>query len=81
MSTELPAEGFLRHRGLILAAVGGAAAESGLLTLVAPAARSVLLSGHPVTDAGDAQLRSEAELITSVATAWRMPITTSACPG
>jgi hypothetical protein len=41
MSTELPAEGFLRHRGLILVAVGGAAAEGGLLTLVAPAARSV----------------------------------------
>jgi hypothetical protein len=41
MSTELPAEGFLRHRGLILVAVGGAAAEGGLLALVAPAARSV----------------------------------------
>src|SRR3984957_15558208 len=41
MSTELPAEGFLRHRGLILVAVGGAVAEGGLLTLVAPAARSV----------------------------------------
>jgi hypothetical protein len=41
MRTELPAEGFLRHRGLILVAVGGAAAEGGLLTLVAPAARSV----------------------------------------
>jgi len=41
MRTELPAEAFLRHRGLILVAVGGAAAEGGLLTLVAPAARSV----------------------------------------
>src|SRR3984957_6166734 len=41
MSTEPPAEGFLRHRGLILAALGGPAAEGGLLTLVAPAARSV----------------------------------------
>ena len=41
MRTELPAEGFLRHRGLILVAVGGAVAEGGLLTLVAPAARSV----------------------------------------
>ncbi|MBO0821540.1 MAG: hypothetical protein J2P26_11905, partial [Nocardiopsaceae bacterium] len=33
--------GFLRHRTLILAAAGGAAAEAGLLTLVAPSARSV----------------------------------------
>src|SRR6202167_128959 len=41
MGTELPAEGFLRHRGLILVAVGAAAAEGGWLTLVAPAARSV----------------------------------------
>jgi hypothetical protein len=39
------------------------------------------LSGHPVTDPGEAQLRSDAELITSVATAWRMPATASACPG
>jgi hypothetical protein len=39
------------------------------------------LSGRPVNEAGDAQLRSDAELITSVATAWRMPVTTSACPG
>jgi hypothetical protein len=39
------------------------------------------LSGRQVSDAGDAQLRSDAELITSVATAWRMPVTTSACPG
>jgi hypothetical protein len=38
------------------------------------------LSGHEVTDAGDAQLRSDAELISSAATAWRMPVTTSACP-
>ena len=41
MGTELPAEGFLRHRGLILAAAGGAVVEGGLLTLVAPNARSV----------------------------------------
>src|SRR5579859_4059415 len=41
MRTELPAEGFLRHRGLILAATGGAVAEGGLLLLAAPAARSV----------------------------------------
>jgi hypothetical protein len=37
----LPAEGFLRHRGLILVAAGGAVAEAGLLTLVAPAARPI----------------------------------------
>jgi hypothetical protein len=41
MDTELPAEGFLRHRGLILTAAGGAAVEGGLLTLLAPSARSV----------------------------------------
>ena len=41
MGTELPAEGFFRHRGLILTAAGGAVAEGGLLTLVAPNARSV----------------------------------------
>ncbi|MGH2926676.1 MAG: hypothetical protein ACRDL8_00545, partial [Solirubrobacteraceae bacterium] len=41
MDTELPAEGFLRHRGLILTAAGGAVVEGGLLTLVAPNARSV----------------------------------------
>lgn len=36
-----PAEGFLRHRGLILVAAGGAVAEAGLLTLLAPGARPV----------------------------------------
>jgi len=41
MRAGLPAGGFLRHRGLILAAAGGAVAEAGLLTLVAPAARPV----------------------------------------
>ena len=41
MRTEHPAEGFLRHPGLILVAVGGAVAEGGLLTLLAPAARPV----------------------------------------
>jgi hypothetical protein len=41
MGTELPAEGFLRHKGLILAAAGGAVVEGGLLTLVAPNARCV----------------------------------------
>ena len=41
MGAEIPAEGFLRHRGLILTAVGGAVVEGGLLTLLAPNARSV----------------------------------------
>jgi len=41
MGTELPAEGFFRHRALILTAAGGAVVEGGLLTLVAPNARSV----------------------------------------
>ena len=41
MDTELPAEGFLRHKGLILAAAGGAVLEGGLLTFLAPNARSV----------------------------------------
>ena len=41
MRAGLPAGGFLRHRGLILAAAGGAVAEAGLLTLIAPAARPV----------------------------------------
>jgi hypothetical protein len=41
MGTELPAEGFLRHRGLILTAAGGAVVEGGSLTLLAPNARSV----------------------------------------
>jgi hypothetical protein len=41
MGTRFPAEGFLRHRGLILTAAGGAVVEGGLLTLLAPNARSV----------------------------------------
>lgn len=41
MRVGLPAGEFLRHRGLILAAAGGAVAEAGLLTLIAPAARPV----------------------------------------
>ncbi|HWG02400.1 MAG TPA: hypothetical protein VG164_11235, partial [Trebonia sp.] len=41
MRAEEPAEGFLRHRALILVAAGGAVAEAGLLTLVAPAARPI----------------------------------------
>ena len=39
MGTGFPAEGFLRHRGLILTAAGGAVVEGGLLTLLAPNAR------------------------------------------
>jgi len=41
MGTQPPAEAFLRHSGLILTAAGGAVVEGGLLTLVAPNARSV----------------------------------------
>lgn len=41
MRAGLPTGGFLRHRGLILAAAGGAVAEAGLLTLLAPSARPV----------------------------------------
>jgi hypothetical protein len=41
MGTGHPAEGFLRHRGLILTAAGGAVVEGSLLTLLAPNARSV----------------------------------------
>ena len=41
MGTGFPAEGFLRHRGLILTAAGGAAVEGSLLTFFAPNARSV----------------------------------------
>jgi hypothetical protein len=41
MRAGLPAGGFLRHKGLILAGAGGAVAEAGFLTLIAPAARPV----------------------------------------
>ena len=41
MRAKYPAEGFLRHWALILVAAGGAVAEGGLLTLVAPAARPI----------------------------------------
>ena len=54
---------------------GGLLGDGAVLPMVAQ-----FLSGRPVTDPGDAQLRSDAELITSAATAWRMPITTSTCP-
>ncbi|HEY1672441.1 MAG TPA: hypothetical protein VGG50_06965, partial [Streptosporangiaceae bacterium] len=35
----MPADGFLRHRGLIALAVGGALVQAGLLSVLAPAAR------------------------------------------
>jgi hypothetical protein len=35
----MPADGFLRHRGLIALAVGGAVVQAGLLSVLAPAAR------------------------------------------
>ena len=35
----MPADGFLRHRGLIALAVGGAVLQAGLLSVAAPAAR------------------------------------------
>lgn len=41
MRADLPVEGFLRHRGLIAAAAGGAVAETLLLTIVAPGARPI----------------------------------------
>jgi hypothetical protein len=41
MSAERFARGFVRHRGLVAFAVGGAVAETGLLTLVAPGARAL----------------------------------------
>jgi len=37
----MPAEGFLRHRGLIALAIAGAVAEASLLTVFAPAARPI----------------------------------------
>ena len=55
---------------------GGLLGDSTVLPMVAG-----FLSGRQLSYAGDAQLRSDAELITSVATAWRMPVTISACPG
>jgi hypothetical protein len=73
MRTEHAAEGFLRHRGLILVAAGGAVTEASLLTLVAPAAR-------PLAPQVTAVPSLAAEAIAGAATAWRMPQTTPACP-
>jgi hypothetical protein len=55
---------------------GGLLRDPTVLLMVA-----TFLSGRQVSDASDAQFRSDAELITSAATAWRMPETTAACPG
>jgi hypothetical protein len=52
MRTELPAEGFLRHRGLILVAVGGTVAEGGLLTFLGPAARPLAPQATAVPSLG-----------------------------
>src|SRR5215469_8699723 len=41
MDAEPTAGGFFRHRALILVAAGGAAAEAGMLALLAPPARPV----------------------------------------
>src|SRR5215472_3718945 len=41
MSAEQGVGGFFRHRALILVAAGGAVAEGGILTALAPAARPV----------------------------------------
>jgi hypothetical protein len=54
---------------------GGLLGDPTVLPMVAD-----FLSGHPVPDPGGGRLRSEAELISSAATAWRMPATSSACP-
>ena len=48
----IPAEGFLRHRGLLLVAAGGAIAEAGLLTLLAPGARPVAPDPRWLTTGG-----------------------------
>ena len=41
----MPADGFLRHRGLIALAVGGAVVQAVLLSVLAPAAR--VYGGQP----------------------------------
>jgi hypothetical protein len=97
----LPADRFLQHKRLILVAVGGAVAETGLLALVAPGAQpmapqvtalpvlgngtvlpmvSAFLAGSPVTGQGEGRLRNAAELISSAAAAWRMPVAHPVCP-
>ncbi|HEY6494259.1 MAG TPA: hypothetical protein VIZ43_13360 [Trebonia sp.] len=54
---------------------GGLLGDPAVLPMV-----SSFLTGHQVTAAGDGQYRKEAELITSAATAWRMPDTSTTCP-
>jgi len=49
MRAEHPGEGFLRHRGLIVASAGGAMAEVGLVTLLAPAAPGARVVAPQVT--------------------------------
>jgi hypothetical protein len=42
---------------------------------------SAFLAGRPVTGQVEGKLRDAAEVISSVATAWRMPVAHPACPG
>jgi hypothetical protein len=42
---------------------------------------SAFLAGHPVNGQGEGGLRAAAEVISSVATAWRMPVAHPLCPG
>jgi hypothetical protein len=39
------------------------------------------VSGRQVTDTSDSGLRDDAELITGAAAAWRMPVSSTSCPG
>ena len=55
---------------------GGLLGDPSVLPMVAQ-----FVSGHQVTDPGDSQLRADAELITGAATAWRMPVASTSCPG
>jgi hypothetical protein len=55
---------------------GGLLGDGTVLPMV-----SAFLAGRPVTRQETGNLRTAAELITSAATAWRMPDTRSACPG
>ena len=62
MRVGLSAGGFLRHRGLILAAAGGAVAEAGFLTLIAPAARPVAPAREDEDVAGAQLVRDLGEI-------------------